>query len=322
MDDQNILVVGETLVDMLPAVPGELRGVESYQRRAGGAPANVAARLAAVGADPLFWTRVGEDGFGDFLIETLDDRGVPSRFVEQDPTAKTTLAFVAHDETRDRSFTFYRDGTADTKLETGAVPTSTLEEIEWVYVGGVVLAAEPARSAVFDLLRRAREANCSVYFDPNWRPELWDDDDTGVLEDAVEMADVLKATPDELEQLGYRQESLNRRCEVVCRDGPHTVFLTRGDEGAMAYATADAPWGNGTVEHEGFDVDVVDTTGAGDAFVSATVAALARRTADLDRIVRFANASAAISATTTGAMERPPDWKMISEFVDSHTSHK
>ncbi|WP_305082484.1 PfkB family carbohydrate kinase [Natrinema sp. SYSU A 869] len=103
---------------------------------------------------------------------------------------------------------------------------------------------------MLDLLRRAREANCSVYFDPNWRPELWDDDDTVVLEDAIKMADVLKATPDELKQLGYRQKLLDRRCEVVCRDGPHTVFLTRGDKGAMAYATADAPWGDGVVEHE------------------------------------------------------------------------
>jgi len=314
MSDHSILVVGETLVDMLPEESGELRGVESFQRRAGGAPANVAARLAAFDAEPLFWTRVGDDAFGDFLVETLADRGVPTRFVEQDPDANTTLAFVAHDDARDRSFTFYRDDTADTRLESGAVPTSALDDIEWVYVGGVALAAEPARSAVLDLLRRARDADCSVYFDPNWRPKLWGDD-TDALDAAVETADVVKATPDELDQLGYRQEPLDQRCEAVCRDGPHTVFLTRGDQGAMAYATESAPWSDGIVEHDGFDVDVVDTTGAGDAFVAATVAALARGTAELDQLVELANASAALSATTTGAMERPPGWETIREFV-------
>jgi fructokinase len=316
MDDRSILVVGETLVDMLPEEPGELRGVESFRRRAGGAPANVAARLAAFDADPLFWTRVGDDAFGDFLVETLDDRGVPMRFVEQDADAKTTLAFVAHDETRDRSFTFYRDRTADTRLETGAVPTSVLEGIEWVYVGGVALVAEPARSAVLDLLERAQAAGCSVYFDPNWRPELWGGNETDVLEDAVGMADVLKATTDELEQLGYRADTLEQQCEAACRDGPHTVFLTRGDEGATAYATGDAPWGERLVEHGGFEVDVVDTTGAGDAFVAATVAALAQETSDLGRIVGLANASAALSAMTTGAMEQLPEWEEITEFVE------
>ncbi|SNZ16822.1 fructokinase [Natronoarchaeum philippinense] len=315
MSERSLLVVGETLVDMLPETPGELHGVESFQRRAGGAPANVAARLAAFDADPLFWTRVGDDAFGDFLVETLADRGVATRFVEQDADAKTTLAFVAHDEERDRSFTFYRDRTADTRLETGAVPTTALEAIEWVYVGGVALAAEPARSAVLDLLERAREADCSVYFDPNWRPELWDDDETDVLRDAVGMADVLKATGDELAELGYQQDSLEARCEAACRDGPHTVFLTRGGEGATAFATEDAPWEPTFVERSGFDVDVVDTTGAGDAFVAATVAALDRGVADPGRIVDLANASAALSATTTGAMEAPPDWTTIAEFA-------
>jgi fructokinase len=138
---------------------------------------------------------------------------------------------------------------------------------------------------------------------------------TDALDVAVEMADVIKATPDEPARLGYQQESLGQRCEAICRDGPHTVFLTCGDEGATAYATKGAPWDGGVVEHGGFDVDVVDTTGAGDAFVAATVAALARGTADLDRIVELANASVALSATTTGAMEQPSGWGTIREFV-------
>jgi len=275
----------------------------------------VAARLVPLDADPLFWSRVGDDAFGDFLVDTLAARGVSTQFVEQDPTAKTTLAFVAHDDARDRSFTFYRDGTADTRLETGAIPTSVLQGIEWIYIGGVALAAEPARSAVLDLLERAQAAGCSVYFDPNWRPELWEDGDTAILQDVVGMTDVLKATTDELDQLNYRENSTDRQCEAVCRDGPHTVFLTRGDEGAMAYATEDAPWSEAFAEHEGFDVDVVDTTGAGDAFVAATVAALARGTTDVERILKLANASAALSATTMGAMEQPPDWKSITDFT-------
>jgi len=175
---------------------------------------------------------------------------------------------------------------------------------------------------VLELLERARTVGCSVYFDPNWRPELWEDDETAILQDVVGMTDVLKATPGELDQLGYRETSIDRQCEAVCRDGPHTVFLTRGNEGAMGFATGDAPWGETFAEHEGFDVDVVDTTGAGDAFVAATVAALVRGTTDLDRIVELANASAALSATTMGAMEQPPDWKSLTEFTATGTTQE
>jgi len=315
MSDRSILVVGETLVDMLPENPGALSDVESFRRRAGGAPANVAARLAALGSEPLFWTRVGDDAFGDFLLDTLADRGVPTRFVERDPDAETTLAFVAHDDSRDRSFTFYRDGTADTRLEPGTVPTDALDTVEWVYVGGVVLAAEPSRSAVLELIDRADEADCSIYFDPNWRPELWDSDDASVLRDAARSADVLKATTDELRQLGYRGETPEQLCEAACSEGPHTVFLTRGAEGSTGVATSAAPWGEAVVDRDGFAVEVQDTTGAGDAFVSATLGALARGERDLREILRSANAAAAISATTVGAMEQPPDWERVESFA-------
>lgn len=322
MAPSDVLVVGETLVDLLPETPGELRTVESFERRAGGAPANVAARLEALGADPLFWTRIGDDAFGDFLADTLDDRDVSMRFVQRDPTAKTSLAFVAHDDTRDRSFTFYRDGTADTKLERGTVPTSELEALEWLYVGGVALASEPARSAVLDLLHRAREESCSVYFDPNWRPELWDATDTDVLREAIELSDVVKASNGELERIGYPQPSLRNRCEAVCQDGPHSVFLTRGSDGAVAYSTDDAPFGSGRHEHVGFEVEPVDTTGAGDAFVAATIAGLTRGWTEVDRILELGNASAALATTTTGAMEQPPDWAAIEAFAAAPETHR
>ncbi|WP_256392726.1 carbohydrate kinase family protein [Natronoarchaeum rubrum] len=315
MSDRSILVVGETLVDFLPGERGGLDEVESFRRRAGGAPANVAARLAALGDEPLFWTRVGDDAFGDFLVETLVDNGVPTRFVERDPDAKTTLAFVAHDDEFDRSFSFYRDGTADTRLQPDTVPTSALTDLNWLYVGGVVLASEPSRTAVFDLLERAREDGCQIYFDPNYRPELFDEDGRSALAEAVEYADVVKATASELSVLGYEEDEPARLCEAVCADGPHTVFLTLGGDGAIGYSSASAPWGEALAEHGGFEIEVTDTTGAGDAFVSGSLAAMDRRASDPAEVLRVANAAAALSTTETGAMEGLPTWDELSEFV-------
>jgi fructokinase len=77
----DLLVAGEALVDFIPDRPGPLADVETFTRRAGGAPANVAVGLATLGDPPLFWTRVGRDPFGDHLVETLADHGVPDDLV-------------------------------------------------------------------------------------------------------------------------------------------------------------------------------------------------------------------------------------------------
>jgi fructokinase len=310
--DPDVLVAGETLVDFLPGRDGSLADVETFTRRPGGAPANVAVGLATLGRAPWFWTRVGCDPFGDLLVETLAAHGVPDRFVERDPAAKTTLAFVEHDADADRSFTFYHDGTADTRLEAGTVPDETLTSVEWVYVGGVTLATEPARTATLDLAARAKELGATVVFDPNVRPELWTDDVGAVVEQAFERADVVKATPDDLAAAGF-DGGPDDLAAAVHDAGPHTLLLTRGAAGAFAAATTDAPWGPTTVEHAGYAVDPVDTTGAGDAFTAGALTALAEGR-ELTAVLAFANAVAAVTTTATGAMTALPDRAAVEAF--------
>ncbi|MFD1513357.1 carbohydrate kinase family protein [Halomarina rubra] len=315
--DPDVLVAGETLIDFLPATAGPLATVERFRRRPGGAPANVAVGLATLGRAPWFWTRVGEDPFGDVLVETLADHAVPDRFVERDPEAKTTLAFVEHAADADRAFTFYREGTADTRLEPGTVPDDVLASVGWVYVGGVALASEPARSATFDLAERARERGATVVFDPNARPELWTDDFETVAARAFERADVVKATSEDLAAAGFDdggEEHDGAGLAAAVHDaGPHTVLLTRGAAGAVASATADAPWGAATVAHPGYRVETVDTTGAGDAFTAGALAALADGES-LEPVLAFANAVAAVTTTAEGAMTALPDRERVRSF--------
>ncbi|MFB6118469.1 carbohydrate kinase family protein [Halosegnis sp.] len=311
---RDILVAGETLVDFLPASAGPLATVESFTRRPGGAPANVAVGLARLNRTPWFWTRVGADPFGDTLVETLADAGLPDRFVERDPTAKTTLAFVEHDVDADRAFTFYRENTADTRLQPGTVPDETLASVAWVAVGGVTLATDPARAATFDLVARAREQDATIVFDPNARPELWGDDFPAVVSRLLRDVDVLKATSTDLAAAGFDTdrdpESL---ATAVHETGPHTLLLTRGEQGAVASATAAAPWGPAMVSHDGYSVDPVDATGAGDAFTAGALAALADGDSLADTLA-FANAVAAVTTTGAGAMTALPDRDAVQRF--------
>ncbi|RQG93373.1 carbohydrate kinase family protein [Natrarchaeobius chitinivorans] len=315
----DILVAGEALVDFIPVRPGPISSVEGFRRRAGGAPANVAVALARLEHAPAFWTRVGDDPFGRFLRDTLAERGLPDRFLEMDQEAKTALAFVTHDDSGDRSFSFYRDDTADTRLEPGRIGDSTLEDLEWIHAGGVTLSSGRSREATFDLLDRGTKRGCTTSFDPNARPELWPDGRTfrRFVLDALADVDVLKATRAELEALGFDGESVASLARDALDAGPHTVFATRGSAGsvAVAVAAAESPWSKAKALHAGYEVDVVDATGAGDAFVAGAIAGM-REDRNLEETLAFANAVGAAATTASGAMTALPDRSDLESMLE------
>ena len=308
-----LLVAGETLIDFVPEGTGPLDAVETFHRRAGGAPANVAVALARLGDPPLFWTRVGDGPFGEYLVRTLTEAGVRDDLIERDPDADTTLAFVSLDPDADRAFSFHRDGTADTRMRPGGVDDDVLADVEWVHTGGVTLADEPSRSATFDLMSRASaDSDAVVSFDPNARPELFDAfafPDT--CRRAFDLADVVKATAADLAAAGVADADATAAelARAVCERGPHTALVTRGPSGALARLTPAAPWNPSgeplVVEHKGYEVDPVDTTGAGDAFTAGAIASLSAGDPPAEAIA-FANAVASRSTTAKGAMAALP----------------
>ena len=348
MTDDSILVAGETIVDMQPIDATSDRSddggensearrrddaggedVTRYERRLGGAPTNVAVGLARLGSPPALWTRVGDDPLGAFLRARLREEGVSETHVECDPDAPTGLSVVSRDGTGDRSFTLYLDGVASTRLDPGRLDDATLAGVEWLHVGGVELAHRPARSAVFDLLERV-PATTIVSFDPNYRASLWSTFDYAeTIRRVLPLVDVLVASPADLTPAGYDGEPTELAVQLL-RDGPHTVaenphtvFLTRGADGALARADDRAPWGGGTAEHDGFDAAVVDTTGAGDAFTAGVIRELGPAgplTTDgggpLDRAVRVGDAVAAASVTGRGATTALPDRARIERLLD------
>lgn len=195
-----------------------------------------------------------------------------------------------------------------------------MEEVTRVYVGGVVLASEPSRSAVVDLVERASANDCTVCFDPNFRPELWDPDEfESAVGDLLEHVDVAKATVEELGRCGFAGETREALCETVCERGPHTVLVTLGREGAFAYCDERSFWGPAPVERPAFDVEVVDTTGAGDAFVAGTVHGIVAG-ATLGTTLDTANAMAALSTTVEGAMDDPPSQERVDRFLRNRLS--
>ena len=319
MDDPQVLVAGEALIDLFPATSGPIAEAETLRRRAGGAPANVAVALSRLGHPPLLWTRLGDDPFGEHLASVLAEDGVRKALIETDPDRKTAHTLVGQDADGDQSFTFFAEKTATFAMEPGAVGDETLETVEWVHVGGVTLHTEPSRSATLNLMERANEYGCTVSFDPNTRADLWPEESVLVetLDRAIGLADVVKTDQEDLAML-FEESNEDGLAAAVLERGPHTVMLTRGSDGAMARASEGAPWGPATAEFGGYDVDVVETTGAGDAFVAGSIAGFTGECDSLAETVQYASAVGALATTETGAMDGLPTASEAAElFEDS-----
>ncbi|EMA67798.1 PfkB domain protein [Halorubrum aidingense JCM 13560] len=334
-----ILVAGETLVDFLPGEGATLRDVEGFSHRPGGAPANVAVGLARLGVVPAFWTRLGGDPFGDFLAETLGSELIPTTQIER-VDGNTTLAVVSLPETDDRRFRFYGAGDVTFGFDPDAVPTDALASASWVHLGGVALTHPRGREAMVELATRAADHGCTVSFDVNYRPDLVaegaTDDVLAALREVVEASDVVFCSEEEVAETGLSSRWGAGLARDLCALGPHTAVVTLGADGALAASTADAPWGEATVRHEGFAVESRDTTGAGDAFTAGLIARLAAGSgsdadgpsdeesnergasdgAALDDALAFANATAALSVRDIGGMSALPTREAVAAFLD------
>jgi len=313
-----ILVAGETLIDLIPGAGETLRDVDGFAHRPGGAPANVAVGLSRLDAAPAFWTRLGDDPFGDFLRETLVEEGVPTAAFER-VDGNTTLAVVSPPGVDGRRFRFYGSGDATFGFEPESVPAEALASASWVHLGGVALTHPDGRAAMRELAAAAAERGCTVSFDVNYREDLVPDGERDAVVDAVReivaVSDVVFASDEDVAATGIS----SREGEALARDlldlGPHTAVVTLGEAGAVVASSAAAPWGERTARHGGFAVDAVDATGAGDAFTAGLIARLSAGDADLDAAVAFANATAALSVREEGGMTALPSKAGVESFL-------
>ncbi|WP_205874576.1 carbohydrate kinase family protein [Mycobacterium camsae] len=236
------LIIGEALIDI----------VNGRSEHVGGSPLNVAAGLARLGRDVDFLTHIGTDAYGRKIAEYLKDTGVQlvpgSADADKTSTAMATIA-------ADGSATY--DFDLDWRLEgTPPVPPPL-----FVHTGSIAAVREPGCLAVAALLDTYR-VSATVTFDPNVRPSLIADRDQARerIDNLIGRADVVKVSDEDLRWLVPERAPLDTaRSWLAC--GPAIVALTQGDRGASACCAA------GRAEVPAKPVDVVDTVGAGDAFM-------------------------------------------------------
>lgn len=317
---------GELLIDFVPTVSGvTLIEAPAFQKAPGGAPANVAVGLSKLGVSSGFLGKVGEDAFGHFLAQTLENEGVDTSQLRYAQQARTMLAFVSLRADGERDFMFYRHPSADMLYEPGEVPESYIRQAKCFHFGSISLISEPCRSATLRAVEIAVQAGLLVSYDPNLRLNLWESAlaaRQGMLL-GWPFASVIKVSAEELaflsgHALGEQPElaELRRAAHAIWHAGLELLVVTLGGQGS-AWITR-----QGAGLAPGFSVKPVDTTGAGDGFVAGLLRGLLAQPKTwndpqaLPGICRFANAVGALTTTRRGAIPALPDLHQVQQFME------
>ena len=311
-----IVSLGEVVADIYRgegSSPVEL----PFTARPGGAPANVAVAVARLGVEAAFVGSVGEDLFGDFILDALETEGVETGSVtRQSPPTRTTLAFVEIDEEGDREFTFYRtDPAADELLSPDNITEQLLSGASFVNFGSIPLIKEPTAAAIQATAKLASEADVAVAFDVNFREHLWESVEAArkTVDPLLDLSRIVKLSDDELSPL-LEVETPEEAAEILLARGVSLVLVSLGPDGAF-YATSEF---SGSVP--AFEADVVDATGAGDAFLAATLARLSEGSYEDEETVREAvrrgTAAGALACTGYGAMTALPTRDELEQFME------
>jgi fructokinase len=321
----DIVTIGESLIDFLSTERGVLiEETKGFTIAPGGAPANVAAAVAKLGGSSGFIGKVGKDSFGIMIRNTLIEAGINVDQLVMDRSVNTTLAFISVKPNGEPDFVFYRNHCgADLALRGDEIDRGYVEEARILHYGSISFTGEPLKSATLRAIDVARRSDSIISYDPNLRPSLWENLRTAKteIENALEYADIVKLTNVELEFI-TGTDNLSRGTNLILKYGPRMVFVTRGGESSY--------FNNGDIELEypTFEMELVDATGAGDAFMGGVLLRLSEGLAkggpvfnlsreEMESILRFSTACGALTVTRKGVVPALPTMKEVQSFLRS-----
>lgn len=316
----DVICLGELLIDLCSdRADVSLGEASSFTKSPGGAPANVAVAVQRLGGSAGFIGAVGNDQFGKFLADVLIREGVETTSLVRLDGVRTPLALVARQSDGTTDFTFYHDaGLVPIRAED--IDESYLVGADALHFGSISRIDAPARSATDKARQIAADNGLLVSYDPNYRARLWGDEDEARrrIREGFNGATITKISRDEWTFI-LGTDDFGSGTRQLLDSGVQLVVRSEGADGA-SFATAAAA---GHVD--AFKVDSVEFTGAGDAFDAALLVSLLGLRAEgaepgeldedkLRRIIRRANAVAALTTTRAGAIPAIPTREQVDAF--------
>lgn len=310
---KKVIAIGEALIDFIPHEKGRaLNDVENFLRVPGGAPLNVAAAVAKLGGKSQMLTKLGQDGFGDAILNEVKPLGVDVSRISRTNEANTALAFVSLREDGERDFSFYRNPSADMLLSAEEICVEDFNEKDILHFCSVSLIDAPIKEAHRRAIEIAKEKGCLISFDPNVRLPLWknpEDCRKAILE-FLPLSNIVKISDEELEFVtGIKDEK--EALDFLLTGDVKVIIYTKGTNGAE-FITKER-----VIFSPSFKVSAQDTTGAGDSFIGSLLYQVAEGEYSLEQLVdlseekvqeilTFSNATAALTVCKKGAIGALP----------------
>ena len=309
---RRLFSIGEALIDFIPNITNaNLKDVQTFTKQIGGAPCNVACTVQKLGQQAYMITQLGNDAFGDIIVETLKNIGVGTQFIKRTDEANTALAFVSLKEDGQRDFSFYRKPSADILYKTEYLNEITINPNDVLHFCSVDLVESNMKEAHKAMVNKFKSANATIVFDPNVRLPLWQNAEAckEAIHEFLPKANVIKISDEELEFITGEADE-DKAIQSLFEGSVEAVIYTQGAAGASIVLK------DGTkIHHKGFKVKAIDTTGAGDAFIGAAISRMLLSDElnitkllkeEGQDILRFSNMVAAQVTTKYGAIESIP----------------
>ncbi|MFF2445639.1 carbohydrate kinase [Neobacillus sp. NPDC058068] len=298
MDKKGVISLGEAFVDFISTDQTNTK----YQQLLGGATVNLAAGTSRLGIPTYYLCKLGTDEISHFVEQELKKERINTEFCVRTPSKKICGVYVHIYESSERYFYSYINETPDEVLIENQLKKELFELAKIFYFGSGTLFHEIAKKTTETGLKYAKESEMLVAFDANLRLKRWESENhcRQIVCSIIKNADIVKFAEDELLFL-TETKSIEAGLEKAYQWKIPYLFVTMGGNGAFAVY-------NGTrVDVPGVQVNAIDTTGAGDAFMAAILYCFHEKgkpaePSQLTEYIHFANHAGAAVTTEFGSL--------------------
>tara|TARA_B100001248_G_scaffold21268_1_gene14272 strand:- start:316 stop:1314 length:999 start_codon:yes stop_codon:yes gene_type:complete len=329
MKKNKVVCIGEALIDRI-----RNKSNQGFTDFLGGAPANVACALKKLEIDSTFIGCLGKDDFGKKFIEQFKELGVNLDFLQIDNDSSTRVVNVDRDQVGDRFFSgfeakshlYFADEALSKDLFKNQLTNldKLFSEVKYLVTGTILLSSPISSETLFFLLEKAKKFQVKIIIDLNWREVFWDFSNfsseisktarVNLIKNFLNYAHVLKLAKEEA-TLFFEHENpmliskqLSERPDVIITDGKNPIeWFINGFQGTTK--TPDSQ-------------KIVDTTGAGDAFLAGLISKLISsgypsNELEIQDCVNFASVCGLLTCLGEGAIEQQPDYAKVIKFLGS-----